>query len=64
MRNEWEYLLVICDEQGFFRFLQEEEIKRLHLDDLGIEGWEVVGLTWSPKGLVVLCKRPKCTQAQ
>jgi len=58
--TRWEYLVVPAEDVGHVK--KETDLRPTHLNDLGAEGWEAVGLTLKKGDLVawpvVLLKRP------
>jgi hypothetical protein len=59
--NKWEYVLVPLEEAGGLK-KRGAELAPEHLNELGSDGWEAVGLTLKRGDLVawpvVLMKRP------
>jgi hypothetical protein len=58
--TKWEYLVVPVDEVG--RVKRNADLRPNHLNELGAQGWEAVGLSLKKGDLiawpVVLLKRP------
>jgi hypothetical protein len=60
MSTRWEYLIVPIERAGGLK--KDAELAPEHLNELGAEGWEAVGLSLKKGDLVawpvVLLKRP------
>lgn len=58
--NGWEYLMVPVEEAGHVK--KGSDLRPAHLNELGAQGWEAVGISLKKGDLVawpiVLLKRP------